>query len=229
MILRAGAENPAQARTALESLCRQYWQPLYVFVRRQGRTHHEAEDATQQFIAQLLATDGLQRARPERGRFRTFLLTGLRNSLTSEWRSARAAKRGRGATPVELGVPDTDQPDRHEPVDPALTPEQAFDRTWAQSMIERAVQELRTEYETTRRGPVFAAIAPLIWGVEREDDLAARAAAIGQTVNSFRVALHRARHRLGERLRAQVAETVAEPADIDAELRHLIAALSGPP
>jgi RNA polymerase sigma-70 factor (ECF subfamily) len=227
MIVRAGADSDVEARAALESLCRRYWHPLYAFVRRQGRSHHEAEDATQQFLAQLLAADALPRARPERGRFRTFLLTALRNHLTSEWRRASAAKRGSGSAPAEIGPRDNGDTPEPEPRDPTLTPEQAFDRSWAQSVIDRAVHDLRAEYVTSGRGLTFDAIAPLIWSSDREDDFPQRAAAIGMTVNSFRVALHRARRRLGERLRAQVAETVVEPAEIDAELRHLIAAISG--
>lgn len=226
MILRAGTESDTQARAALEALCRRYWPPLYTFVRRQRRDHHEAEDATQQFLAQLLASDGLQRARPDRGRFRAFLLTGLRNFLTSEWRRAQAAKRGGGLVPVVLGSPDADGSCCHEPPDTGLTPEQAFDRSWAQNMIDRAVLELRAEYHASGRGRIFDTMAPLIWGHETSDAVEARATVIGLTVNSLRVALHRARRRLGERLRAQVAETVADPAEIDAELRHLITALS---
>lgn len=226
MILRAGTHSDTQARAALESLCRRYWPPLYAFVRRQGRDHHEAEDATQQFLAHLLAGDGLQRARPDRGRFRTFLLTGLRNFLTSEWRREQAEKRGGGAVPVLLGSPAADGSCCHEPADTGLTPEQAFDRSWAQSMIDRAVFELRAEYHASGRGRIFDTMAPLIWSNETTDAVEERAAAIGLTVNSLRVALHRARRRLGERLRAQVAETVADPAEIGAELRHLISALS---
>lgn len=229
IVLRAGANTDTQAREALESLCRRYWQPLYTFVRRRGRNHHEAEDATQQFVAELLADDGLQRARPERGRFRTFLLTGLRNFLTSEWRRTHAAKRGGGLPPVELGARESGDVDSgsHEPADRGLTPEQAFDRSWAQSMIDRAVLDMRAEYHSSARGPLFDVIAPLIWASDREDDFPARAASLGLTVNSFRVALHRARRRLGDRLRAQVAETVSNPDGIDAELRHLIAAFNG--
>ena len=90
MILRARHGSESQVRTALESLCRQYWYPLYTFIRRQGRAHHEAEDCTQEFLTRLLASDGMARARPERGRFRTFLLTSLRNYLISEWRRTRS-------------------------------------------------------------------------------------------------------------------------------------------
>lgn len=225
MVLRAGERANAEAHAALESLCRRYWYPLYAFVRRQGRDHHEAEDCTQDFLAQLLAADGLQRARPERGRFRTFLLTSLRNFLTSEWRRAQTAKRGGGLTPVPLATPGFDEPFCPDPRDPGLTPEQAFDRTWALGMIDRAVRELRAEYAITGRARVFDAMAPLIWGSEQSEALVRRAAESGLTVNAFTVALHRARRRLGERLRAAVSETVADPAEIDDELRHLISAI----
>jgi len=227
MVLEAGAGAESRARAALETLCRQYWHPLYAYVRRQGRDHHEAEDATQQFLAQLLADDRLARARPDRGRFRTFLLTALRNFLTSEWRRASAAKRGSGLAAVSLGTHEfvDGSPDTHEPADTGLTPEQAFDRSWAQTMIDQAVRELRDEYLAGGRGALFDAMAPLIWGSEREDDFPTRAAAIGVTVSSFRVALHRARRRLGSRLRARVAETVVDPHEVDAELRHLIQAI----
>lgn len=227
LILHAGGATDTGARAALDALCRAYWKPLYAYVRRQGRDHHDAEDATQQFIAHLLAADGLQHARPERGRFRTFLLTSLRNFLTSEWRRTQAVKRGGGLAPVDLGSGEAAGATRHEAADPALTPEQAFDRSWAEGTVERAVAELRAEYDASGRGKAFAAMTSLIWGAESDAAIAERAAALGLTPNAFGVALHRARRRLGERLRAQVAATVADPREIDAELRHLIAALHG--
>jgi len=227
MILRARTGEDPGTRSALESLCQLYWNPLFVYLRSQGRTHHEAEDLTQQFLAHLLAANGLQRVNPERGRFRAFLLAGLRNFHTSEWRRTRAAKRGGGLAPVELDPSGSGEPGRYEPVDPDLTPEQAFDRSWAQSVIDHAVRDLRDEYATTGRAKVFEAIAPLIWGNDSNDDFAGRAAAIGLNVNSFRVALHRARTRLGDRVRALVADTVSDPAEIDAELHYLIEAMGG--
>ena len=229
MVLKAGLNNDVRTHAALESLCRRYWYPLYAFVRRQGRDHHEAEDCTQAFLAQLLAVGGLQRARPERGRFRTFLLTGLRNHLTSEWRRTQAVKRGSGLAAIPLGPPGLAEQYSHEPADPGLSPEQAFDRSWALGLIDRAVQELRTEYATSGRAKVFDVMAPLIWGADNHDAFARHAAELGLTVNSFTVALHRARRRLGDRLRALVAETVATPAEIDAELRHLVEAINGTP
>jgi RNA polymerase sigma-70 factor (ECF subfamily) len=228
MVVSAGAGTDTQARAALEQLCRMYWQPLYVFVRRQGRDHHDAEDATQQFIAHLLAADGLQGARPERGLFRTFLLTALRNFLISDWRRTQAAKRGGGVTLLNLQSHDVKDSIGSEPTDPSLTPERAFDRSWAHGLVERAATELQAEYNASGREKIFAQISSLIWGTDSTDAIVAGAAALGLTPNAFRVAVHRARRRLGERLRAHVAETVADPREIDVELRHLMDAISGP-
>jgi RNA polymerase sigma-70 factor (ECF subfamily) len=227
MVLRAGINADTQAHAALESLCRNYWYPLYTFVRRQGRDHHEAEDCTQEFLGQLLAADGLQHARPERGRFRTFLLTGLRNFLTSEWRRTQAAKRGGGLATIPLSTPGAGERFCDEPQDTGLTPEQAFDRTWALGMIDRAVDELRAEYQRDGRLAVFDALAPLVWGNASSETLVRQAEHLHMTAPAFTVALHRARRRLGERLRVMVTETVATPTEIDAELRHLIGAISG--
>jgi len=226
VVQQAGEGSETQARAALESLCSQYWYPLYAYVRRQGRTLHEAEDCTQEFFFRLLTQATVARARPERGRFRTFLLTALRNFLTNEWHSARAAKRGGGQAVISLNLDKAEERFMHEPVDPGLTPEQAFDRSWAQELIDRALSELRHEYQKSHRGTQFAVLAPLVWGNPNAESFAAPAAQLGMNAHAFTVALHRLRRRLGERLRATVAETVAEGTDVDGELRHLIAALS---
>jgi RNA polymerase sigma factor (sigma-70 family) len=228
VVLHAGEGSEAQVRSALESLCRRYWYPLYTFIRRQGRTHHEAEDCTQEFLARLLASGGMARARPERGRFRTFLLSSLRNFLVNEWQRDQAAKRGGGLAPLQLEFKTAAERFAREPADPGLTPEQAFDRNWALGMIERAVAGLRREYEKSGRGLLFAALGPLVWSTTSQESHAPLAEQLGMTAHAFSVALHRLRRRLGERLRADVAETVAEGTDVDAELRHLIAATGGP-
>ncbi len=225
VVIHAGAGAEPQARAALETLCRQYWYPLYGFIRRQGRSHHEAQDGTQEFLARLLATGGMTTARPERGRFRTFLLTALRNFLTNEWHRAHAAKRGGGAAPLSLEFKDAENTFHRDPPDPALTPEQDFDRTWALGMIDRASDELRHDYEKSGRGALYAALMPLVWGDESGEKLAAPAARLGMTPPAFTVALHRLRQRIGQRLRADVAKTVASDTEVVEELRHLIAAV----
>ncbi len=226
VVLRAGKATEAQVHAALESLCSRYWYPLYTFARRQGRDHHAAEDCTQEFMARLLAGNGLSHARPERGRFRSFLLMSFRHFLTSDWRHSHRAKRGGGATHASLSGSNSDKKYGHEAHDPALTPEQAFDRSWALSLIEKSVSELRGDYQRSGRAAIFDALAPLIWGDSTTASLAQQAARAGLTVPAFTVALHRARKRLGERLRLNVAATVEDVGEIDTELRHLVAAIS---
>jgi len=225
IVVNAGSSSDSQARPALETLCRQYWYPLYAFVRRQGRPHHEAEDCTQEFLARLLADDGVACARPERGRFRTFLLTALRNFLTDEWRRAQAEKRGGGVAPLSLDLQDAADRFSGEPVDPHLTPEQAFDRNWALSMLDRAMIRLRADYDGDGRGELFAALGPLMWGNAADETSAQAAERLGMNVHALTMALHRLRRRFRERLREEVADTVTEGAEVDAELHHLIAAV----
>ena len=209
----------------MESLCRQYWYPIYHFARRQGRTHHEAEDVTQQFLARLLATDGIGAARPERGKFRTFLLTALRNYLTDEWRHAHAAKRGGEEVIVSIDLARAEQRFAEEPTDQNLTPDQAFDRAWAVEILERAVTGLREEYESSGRGPLFAALSPRLWNSNGSSLANPAPQKTEMNAHAVSMALNRLRHRLGLRLREEVATTVADGADIDAELRLLIASL----
>lgn len=227
VVLRAGADTETSAQAALETLCRHYWYPLYSFIRRQGRAHHEAEDCTQEFLARLLSHSGFAQARPERGRFRTFLLTALRHFLTNEWHRTQAAKRGGGQSVLSLDFERADARFALEPVDPGLTPEQAFDHGWALALLDEASQALRADYRKTGRGELFAALEPFLWGDPAVGALSAQASRLGLTADAFSVGLHRLRQRFGDRLRANVAETVADAAELDAELRYLIGAVGG--
>ena len=225
VVMSARSLDEAAARGALEALCRQYWYPIYAFVRRQGRGHHEAEDLTQALFARLLDADAFASPRPERGRFRTFLLGATTNFLTDEWRRALAQKRGGGTGHVPLPTTGAEQRFAAEPVDPGLTPEAAFDRAWALNMIERALGELRLEYEASGRGALYTAVARHVWSDAAPGSHAAAARELGMSEHAFTVAVSRLRQRLRERLRNEVLATVARESDAADELRHLMAAL----
>jgi DNA-directed RNA polymerase specialized sigma24 family protein len=227
MVVHAGNGSDSQARAALESLCRLYWYPLYKFIRLQGKTHHEAEDFTQAFLARLLACDGVARADPERGRFRTFLLSSLRNFMVSEWQRGNAEKRGGGVAPIPLEFEVAGERFENEPVDPRLTPEQAFDRNYAQDMICNALESVQAEYRASGRGELFAALKPILWDRSDPDSFSRKAQSLDMNPHALSMALQRARRRFGERLRANVAQTVALESDVDAELRHLISSSGG--
>ena len=225
VVLSTRSLDAPAARLALETLRRRYWYPIYAFIRRQGRSHHEAEDLTQALFKRLLEGEGLGRAQPERGRFRTFLLRAAVNVLTDEWRRAHASKRDHGREHDPLEIVGAEQRFAAELVDLALTPEQAFDRAWALSVIDRALDQVREEYAVSGRGPLFAVVARHVWGEGTSESQAAAAHALGMTEHAFAVAVSRLRQRLRERLRTEIAATVADESEAANELRHLLNAV----
>ena len=226
LVLAAGSGEASQTRSrrALEELCKAYWYPLYAFVRYRGYSSDDAQDVTQSFFARILEKDGLASADPERGRFRSYLLGAVKHFLANEWHRARAQKRGGGVTFLELDALD---PEARYALEPARSsdPEAVFDREWAQESIARAMQNLRAESEARGKGELLEALKGSLTG--EEPPRSETAARLGMTDGAVKSAVHRLRQRYRELLRAEIAETVTDPADVDAEMRHLVAALRG--
>jgi RNA polymerase sigma-70 factor (ECF subfamily) len=201
-----------QDRAALAWLCERYWEPLRGHLRRRGIGGHAAEDLTQDFFAAMLDGGLIQRANPARGRFRTFLLTCLEHHLSHAREREMALKRG-GGSAIEV-LTESPAPD--------CDPIRGFDRAWAETLLERVRDRLRSEGDArTHRLEAF---------LTTNGDSAAYSAAgadIGLSEGAVRVTVHRLRNRFRELLRAEVAETLADPtpAAIDAEITDLLAAL----
>src|SRR5688572_1037436 len=145
VVLLAGGETSTEADRALDDLCRAYWYPLYAYVRRQGRAAEDAQDLTQEFFARLLERKHLRLADPERGRFRTFLLSSLKNFLINEWEKSRAAKRGGASVTFSLNEQDADGRYVMEPVD-GLTPDRIYEKRWAVTLLANVLARLRQKY-----------------------------------------------------------------------------------
>jgi len=213
-----------RAHRALEALCEAYWYPLYAFVRHRGYSSDDAQDVTQSFFTRILETGGLASADPARGRFRSYLLGAVKHFLANEWHRARAQKRGGGATFLEWDALD---PEARYALEPAWSSdaEADFDREWAQESIARALEKLRVELSARGRGELLEALRGSLTG--EEPPRAETAARLGMTEGAVKAAVYRLRQRYRELLRAEIAETVADPAEVDDELRHLVAALRG--
>jgi RNA polymerase sigma factor (sigma-70 family) len=222
VVLHAGRDELAQAQAALTQLCQAYWYPLYSFVRRRGYSPHDAEDLTQAFFAQLLEKRGLERVDPELGRFRTFLLASLKNFLANDWDRTHARKRGGGQTIVSLNEESAESRYQLEPSHD-MTPERHFERQWALILLDQVLDTLRDEYHTEGKGDLFEELKAVI--VHPAGQYADMAARLQRTEGAIKVAVHRLRHRYRELMRARIAETVGE-ADVEDELRHLVAVLS---
>jgi len=220
VILLASSATSTKADTALEYLCRTYWYPLYAYVRRQGKKPEDAQDLTQEFFARLLRKQYLKLADPQRGRFRTFLLTALRHFMTNEWEKSRAAKRGGGEPELSLQAEDAAGRPLAEPVD-AVTPDLLYEHHWATALVENVMALLRAEHVAADKLAFFDALKGHVWG-EGAEGYAELARRLQSTEGALRGAAHRMRERFRQLLRQEVAKTVTAPEDIDGELRHLI-------
>ena len=222
-IANAGDGRSPGGAAALEDLCRAYWLPLYAFLRRRGHSPHDAEDLVQGFLARVLAREDLAEVGPEKGRFRTFLLTSLRNFVIKQALHDKALKRGGGVVAISI---DTEEAERLCGPDLAAdSPEAAFDRHFAQAVVTRAFAALREEHRARGKEALFAALAPHLDGAE-PDGYESPAAQFGMTPGAVAVAVHRMRGRLRELLRAEVRQLCTSTAEEEQEMKHLLEAWS---
>jgi RNA polymerase sigma factor (sigma-70 family) len=223
VVLEAGRGDSPTSKAALEKLCHGYWYPLYAYVRRRGYDEHTAQDLTQDFFCFLIEKNKVQAADRRHGRFRSFLLCMLDHFLTDEWRRSQTQKRGGGALHFSLEAQTAEQRYRHEPQD-ACTPESVYTQRWAQELVDRVIVRLRTEFTEAGQGERFEHLRRFLLD-DDGDSQAEIAVQLGMTESAVKSALHRMRQRYSELFREEVANTVANPEDVDAEIRDLIAAL----
>ena len=222
-VLAAGDTAGPGMQAALEELCRAYWPPVYAFVRRQGYSPDDSLDLTQGFFARFLERKQVKLADPDRGRFRSFLLSSLKNFLANDWARAQAEKRGGGR--LFLSLDQQREAETHflaEPAEPAASPDQAFEKRWALTLLDHVLSRLRDESAANDGQEQFDALKVFIWGDQAAVSQVGTAAKLGVTPNALGVTVHRLRRRYGELLREAIARTVVGDHEIDAELRHLI-------
>jgi RNA polymerase sigma factor (sigma-70 family) len=224
VVREAGGAGSPQATEALEKLCGSYWYPLYAYVRRKGHSPQDAEDLTQEFFARLLEQKSLRLADRNQGRFRTFLLTSLKHFLINEWIKGNREKRGGGRPVVSL---DEEMAESRFASEPAIAqaPDSLYDRGWAAVLLDRAMAALRTEFEQSGKLDLFERLKVFVWGEKNALSYAAMSGQLAMTEGAVKVAVHRLRQRYGELLRAELAQTVATPGEINEELRYLVSVI----
>jgi len=223
VVLAAQGES-AEAKAALEKLCRTYWWPLYGFVRREGYKPEEAQDLTQAFFARLLERRDLETVRQERGRLRSYLLASLRNFLSKARHRELTIKRGEGRPLVSLedllARERADQEPAHK-----LSADRIYERRWALTLLEQVLVRLGAEYEAAGKLPLFDRLKELLARESGQPTQAKIAAELQMTENAVKQAFHRLRHRYRQLLQEEIAHTVAVPDDVEDELRHFISVL----
>ena len=225
LVLTAGGPTTPASHAALGTLCETYWYPLYAYARRVGHGVEEAEDLVQAFFVRILEKQALQHADPERGRFRSFLLTSLKHFMLNEYDRARAAKRG-GGRPIEsLDVSGAEGRYALEPRDEA-NPERLFERQWALTVLDRVEAQLRSVSMRSGKAALFEQLKDLVTGAETDIPYSEAAESLGMSEGAVRVAIHRLRRRFRDLLREEIEQTVADPAEVDDEIRFMLVTLA---
>ena len=224
VVSAARDKDSPQAQQALETLCRAYWYPLYVFVRRQGNGPEDAEDLVQEFFARLLRKHYLDAVEPERGRFRTFLIMALKRFMANEWDRSRAKKRGGGQELLSLDTALAESRYRLEsPVE--MEADLAFERQWALTLLDDALTRVADEQKALGKGTEFELLRRFLTVGTDPASYREIAAKLGATEVAVRMAVHRLRRRYRQVFRDALAQTLASPTDLDAEMRYLLEVL----
>lgn len=224
VVLAAGEHQRQGAREALTHLCETYWYPLYAYVRRRVDNVHEAQDLTQAFFSHLIEKDAIARADPDRGRFRAFLLTALKNFLSNEWNKARALQRGGGRTEFSLDFDAAESRFRIEPSH-ELTPEKVYERRWVMTLLDNVLETLRLELTESGRQTYFEQFKNALTGDMAAGDYDRASEVLGITPAGAKQAAYRLRKRYRELFRDEVAQTVARDEDLDDEIGRLLSIL----
>lgn len=223
VVLDAQGRASGEAVRSLETLCRQYWPPLYAYARHRGVSPHDAEDLTQEFFARLLEKEWLAAVKRECGRFRSFLLMAFKRFMANSWDRSQARKRGGGCEVISLNV---DTAEGRVAANAASVPaETLYEKRWALTLLESVMRRLKAEHEAAGKVAEYDLLKPCLTADRGGIGYGELAQALGMEPASARSAVHRLRKRFREVFREEVAETVADPADVDEEMRAVIAAL----
>ncbi|MFN0128063.1 MAG: RNA polymerase sigma factor [Verrucomicrobiales bacterium] len=222
LVLRARADDPKPAGAALQDLCRIYWPPIYGYLRRVGHSHQDAEDLTQGFLLSLIQNETLDRAVPERGHLRSFLLGALKRFIGHSIRHSQRLKRGGGAHWISLDALQADQHYQTILID-TLTPEHLFDRMWISTLVQNVLQELQMEMAAAGKADLFLALQPLLLEATTEEGTNTRLATqLNMSVGAVKVAVHRLRGRYRDLLLQHIRDTLDSPDSLADEVRYLM-------
>ena len=226
LVLRAQGESP-ESRAALSELCGSYYQPVFKFLRREGRDEDTACELAQEFFARLLQRGELGGVDPVRGRFRSYLLGAVKHFLGDQRKQQQRLKHGGGVMPESLDAEHDTSPGL-QVADPAgAAPDTFFDREWALAVMDRALQSLAADYGGADKAEQFTVLKPWLVGDTASLPQAEAAARLGLSESAIKVAIHRLRKRFRDVIRAEIAQTLGDPAEVDTELRYLVEVLAG--
>ncbi len=225
VVLAARRSSSPDYRDALNALCEAYWYPIYAYLRRRGYSIDDAEDHTQGFFAALIEKQGLRHADPEQGRFRSYLLGALKHYLSDAEDYDRAQKRGGGCTIVSL---DTAHGENQLMLESSSgqAPDQLFDKSWALTLLHRAMRRLKDESVGSCKPEVFKRLVSYLAPAGDDVPYSETAVQLDMSEGAVKAAVYRLRKRYRALLKDEIARTVAKEDQVEEEIQFLFAALS---
>jgi len=224
LVIAAGEAQSPETQKALEALIERYWEPVYIFIRKRGSGIEDAQDLTQSFFAHILQNRFFKNVNCERGKFRSYLLTSLSNYLSAERKKGQTIKRGGDKLHLSLDYELAENHFHHELTD-QQTPEKAYERSWALSLLKQVVDKLKSEYAAKGKTEIFAYLHDYIIEGDQSVTYAQAAQHLNMSKDAVKAAARRLRNRYGDLLREEIAQTVTESSDIEAEILQLLAML----
>jgi|688.fasta_scaffold32240_8 DNA-directed RNA polymerase specialized sigma24 family protein len=226
MVLRARGDAP-EAKAALGELCEAYWMPVFNFLRREGRGEDQSREIAQEFICRLLSRPGIDKADPEKGRFRSYLLGALKNFLAETKRNEGRLKRGGDAVIESIDSGGTETSPGWQIPDPsAEVPDSYFDRQWALAIMDRSLKTVQATFGKAGKEAHFEVLKAWLIGETGNLSQTEAAASLGMTTGALKVAIHRLRASFRETVQAEISQTVEDADEAAEELRYLIEVLS---
>lgn len=228
LVLRAGSED-AEGRAALAELCEAYWTPVFQFLRREGRSEEDSRELTQDFFARILSEQGVGKADPGKGRFRSYILGALKHFLVDRKRKEGRHKRGGSIQWESIHSGATDTSPGLELPDPSYEVlDRRFDRDWALAVVERALVEVESLYSSKGKDRAFQVLKPWLVGEAVSLCQSSAAQELNLSPGAVKVMIHRLRQTFRDAVRSEISQTLPAEDDLDAEMAYLIEVLSEP-
>lgn len=182
-----------EGRRALADLCDAYYEPVVAYLRRALGGADVARDMSHAFFAKMLAGGTIQTAAQERGRFRFYLLGAVKHFVAHQWEAESRMKRGGGLASLSMDIDGPDSAALQVPEDGRSSPEAVFDRQWAITVLERAMQSLNSECCSQGKPDMVHQLRPWLMGESGYGDQSAAAATLGLSIPAMKAAIHRLR------------------------------------
>ena len=224
MVAAAAGSPSGEAKQALEQLCQAYWPPLYWYLRRSGHNSEDARDAVQEFFCEMIQENRFSVADHQRGRFRNFLLAALKNFVSNQQRKENAIKRGGNANIIQIDSALAESMYVQTIVD-NQTPDELFQKQWALTVIEKSIESLQNEYQRDGKQDLFEKLKQFINSDDTKDSYQKVADQLNMSTVAVKVAVHRMRKRCQKWIRHEIAQTVNDESEIDAEIDALFEVL----